>query len=65
MLQPKREAIQEAKRNQNSQVFWKNGLRLDKKKVGVAVVWFDKKQDKWQEKRRYLGKNKDFYDVEL
>lgn len=31
--------------------------RLDIGKAGAAVVWYDKRLDKWQEKRRYLAKN--------
>ncbi len=57
ILQPKREAIQEAKINHDGIVFWTNGSCLDEGKVGAAVVWFDRRLDKWQEKRRFLGKN--------
>ena len=63
--QPKREAIQEAKRNRVGIVLWTDGSRLDVGKVGAAVVWFDGKLNKWQEKRRFLGKNKDSFDAEL
>ena len=38
---------------------------LDKGKVEADVVWFDKRLDKWQEKRRFLGKNKYLFDAEL
>lgn len=31
----------------------------------MAIVWFDKRLDKWQEKRRFLGINKDLFDAEL
>ena len=34
-------------------------------KAGVAVVWFEKRLDRWQEKRRYLEENKDSFDAEL
>lgn len=65
VLQPKRKAIQEAKRNRVGIVLWTDGSRLDVGKVGAAVVWFDKRLNKWQEKRRFLGKNKDSFDAEL
>lgn len=29
------------------------------------MVWFDRKSDKWQEIRRYLGENNDSFDAEL
>ena len=58
VLEPKREAIQEAKRNRNGIVFWTDESRLDEGKVGAAVVWFDRRLDKWQEKRRFLSKIK-------
>ena len=38
VLQPKQEAIQEAKRIQDGLVFWTNGSRLDEGRVGAAVV---------------------------
>ena len=44
---------------------WTDGSRLDGGKVGAAVVEFDRRLDKWQEKRRFLGKNKDTFDAEL
>ena len=65
VLQPKREALQEAKQSQADIVLWTDGSRLDVGKAGAAVVWFDDKLDKWQEKRRFLGKNKDSFDAEL
>lgn len=65
MLQPKQEVIQNAKKNQDGLVFWTDGSRSDKGKIGAAVVWFDKKLDKWPEKRRFLEENKDPYNAEL
>lgn len=65
VLQPRQEAIQEAKRNQDGLIFWTDGSRSDKGKVGAAIVWFDRRLGKWQEKRRFLRENKDPYDAEL
>lgn len=65
VIQLKREAIQEAKKNRDGIVLWTDGSRLDFGKVGAAVVWFDKWLDKWQEKRRFLGEHKDSFDAEL
>ena len=65
VLQPKREAVQEAKKDRDGVVLWADGSRLDIGKAGSAVVWFEEKLDKWQEKRRYLGENKDSFDAEL
>lgn len=42
-----------------------DGFCLDKKKAGAAVVQFDRKLDKKQEKRHFLEKNKDLFDTEL
>lgn len=61
VIQPKREAIQEAKRNRDGIVLWTDGSQLDVGRVGAVVVWFDKRLDKWQEKRRFLGENKDSF----
>ena len=46
-------------------VLWTDGSKSDPGKTGSAVVWFDKIANKWQEKRRYLGKNKESFDAEL
>ena len=64
-VQPRKKALQEAKKDRDSIVFWTDGLRLDTGKARLAVVWLKKKSDKWQEKRRYLGENKESFDVEL
>lgn len=64
-LQSRQEALQEAKKDQDGIVFWTDGSRFDTGKAGSAVVWFEKKSDIWQEKRRYLGENKDSFDAEL
>ena len=55
VLQPKREALQEAKRNRDGVILWTDGSRLDIGKAGTAIVWFEKSLDKWQEKKQYLG----------
>lgn len=65
VLQPKLEAIQEAKKNRNGVVLQTDGSRLNGEKSGAAVVWFDRKPVKWQEKRHFLSKNKDSFDVEI
>lgn len=44
---------------------WTNGSRLDGGEAGAADVWFDRRLGKWQEKRRFLGKNTDSFDAEL
>ena len=63
-LQARQEALQEAQKDRDGIVFWTDGSRLDTGKEGSAV-WFEKKSDKWQKKRRYLGENKDSFDAEL
>lgn len=42
-----------------------NNSKLDTRDVEVAVVWFDKRLNKWQEKHQYFGENKDSFDIEL
>ena len=64
-LQPKWEEIQKAKRNQVGIVLWMDGSHLNRKKVEAAIVEFDRRLDKLQEKQHFLGKNKDSFDVEL
>lgn len=44
-------------------MLWTDVLRLDGEKAKAAVVWFDKKLGKLQEKWRFLGKNKNSFDV--
>ena len=64
-LQPRQEALQEAKKDQDGIVFWTDQSRLDIGKAGLGVVWFEKKSNKWQQKRRYLGEKKDSFNAEL
>ena len=49
----------------SARILWTDGSKLDTGNVGAAVVWFDIRLNKWQEKRRYLGENKDSFDAEL
>lgn len=65
IVQPKKEAIREAAKTRTGITLWADGSKLDTGDVGVAVVWFDERLNKWHEKRRYLGKNKDSFDAEL
>ena len=65
ILQAKQEALQEAAKSRAGIILWTDGSKLDTGKVGAAVVWFDNRLNKWQEKRRYLGQNKDSFDAEL
>ena len=51
--------------NQAGIVLWIDGSILDVGKAGAVVVWFDRGLGQWQEKRRFLGKNKDPFDAEL
>lgn len=64
VIQPKKSAIQEAKKTQCGIVLWTDGSRVVER-VGAAVVLVDKRLGKWREKRRFLGKHKDSFDVEL
>ena len=65
VVQPRKEAFHDAKKKREGMVLWTDGSRLDTGKAGSAVVWLDKMSDKWQEKRQYLGENKDLFDAEL
>lgn len=65
IVQPKKKAMQEATKTQAGITLWTDGAKLDTRDAGAAVVWFDKRLNKWQEKRRYLGGNKDSFDAEL
>lgn len=65
VVQLRKEALQDAKKEREVMVLWTDGSRSDTGKAGSAVVWLDKMSDKWQEKRRYSGENKDSFDAEL
>lgn len=45
-VQTRQKALQETKKDQDDIVFWIDGLRLDTKKVGSAIVWLEKNSDK-------------------
>ena len=65
IVQAKKEALQEATKTQAGINFWTDGSKLDTGDAGAAIVWFDRRLNKWQEKRRYLGEIKDSFDAEL
>lgn len=55
-------ALQEAKTYRVDLLLWAEGSKSNTEKTGAAVVWKDNRLNKWQEKRRYLGKP---FDAEL
>lgn len=34
-------------------------------RIGIAVIWFNKKWDKWYKKRCFFSKHKDLFDAEF
>lgn len=65
IVQDKKETLQEATNTQAGITYQINGSKLDIEDTRAAVVWFDKKLNKWQNKQRYLAKNKNLFDVEI
>ena len=65
VIETKKKAIEQAKRQQVGTVFWTDGSRLDTDNIGAAVTWKDKNVDKWKEMSVFFGKNKEILDAEL
>ena len=65
VIQPKKEAIKEAKKYRAGLVMWTDGSKLDHGRVGTAVCWREKVRDLWKEKNFFLCKNKEVLDAEL
>lgn len=64
IIEPAEKATLEAKSYQAGIVLWTDGSKLDSGKSGAAVVWRNKRQNRWHETRRYLGKKKQPVDAE-
>lgn len=65
VIQPKKDALKEAKKYRTGLVMWTDGSKLDHGRVGAAVCWREKTLDLWKEKSVFLGKNKEVLDAEL
>ena len=57
IIEGKKQALEEAKKDRTGLVLWTDGSKLDKGKVGAAVCWKDKSV--------FLAKNKEILDAEL
>lgn len=65
IIQCKKKALGEARKNQPGLVLWTDGSKLDQGQVGAAVCWEDKLTGRWKERSEFLGKNKEIIDAEL
>lgn len=65
IIQHKKKALQEAKKDRTGLVFWTDGSKLEQGNTGAAVCSRDEKFDRWKNRTSYLGKNKEVLDVEL
>ena len=65
IIKSKKEAIEEAKKNNSGLVLWTDGSKLDQGPAAAAVCWEEKSSAKWKEKSIFLGKNKEILDAEL
>ena len=65
IIEPKKEALEEAKKNCTGLVMWTDGSKLDHGRFGDAVCWRESPIDLWKEKSVFLGKNKEVLDAEL
>ena len=65
IIEPKKNALEEAKKYHTGLIMWTDGLKLDHGRVGAAVCWREKALDLWKEKSVFLGKIKEILDAEL
>ena len=67
VIQPKKNALEEARKYRAGLVMWTDGSKLDHGtgRVGAAVCWKEKTLDSWKEKSVFLGRNKEILDAEL
>lgn len=65
IIKSKKEAIEEARKNNPGLILWTDGSKLDQGQVAAAVCWEEKSTTKWKEKSIFLGKNKEILDAEL
>ena len=52
IFQAKQKAFQKAAKSRAGIILWTDGSKLDTGNVRAAVIWFDIRLNKWQEKRR-------------
>lgn len=65
IIKRKKEAIEEAKKDNPGLLLWTDSSKLDQGQVAAAVCWKEKSTAKWKEKNMFLGKNKEILDAEL
>lgn len=65
VIEPKKQALEEAIKDRTSLVLWTDEFKLDKGKVRAAVCWRDTRLGLWKDKSGFLGENKEILDAEL
>ena len=65
IVKSKKEAMKEAKKDYQGQVFWTDRSKLDQGQAATAVSWEEKSTVKQKEKSMFLGKNKEILNAEL
>ncbi len=67
VIQPKKNAFEDARKYRTGLVMWTDGSKLDHGtgRVGAAICWKEKTLDSWKEKSIFLSKNKEILDAEL
>ncbi len=61
----KKEAIEEARKDNQGLVLWTDVSKLNQGQTAAAVCWKDKSIAKWKERSIFLGNNKEVLDAEL
>lgn len=59
VIEPKKQALEEAIKDRTSLVLWTDEFKLDKGKVRAAVCWRDTRLGLWKDKRFSGGKQRD------
>ncbi len=65
IIKSKKEAIEEARKDNQGLVLWTDASKLNQGQTAAAVSWEDKSITKWKERSIFLGKNKEILDAEL
>ena len=65
VIEGKKQALEEAKKDRTGLVLWTDGSKLDKGKIGAAVCWKDNRLSQWKDKSVFLGEKKEILDEEL
>ena len=57
IIKPKKEALEEAKKDRTGLTLWTDGSKLDQGHVAAAICWRDNLLGQWKEKSVFLGGN--------